>query len=100
MGATGIVRRIDDLGRIVIPREIRNRLLIDEGDPLEIFIKDNEIVLKRYTPDYDFNCMITDLERRFNLATEIVGHKNTKEIKQRFIEIKSLWNDTNFEELK
>ena len=51
MKATGIVRRIDDLGRIVIPREVRKSLRIKEGDPLEIFItKDGEVVLKKYQP--------------------------------------------------
>ena len=51
MKATGIVRRIDDLGRVVIPKEIRRNLRIREGDPLEIFIeKDGEIILKKYSP--------------------------------------------------
>ena len=49
MKATGIVRRIDDLGRIVVPREVRRQLKIKEGDPLEIFLtKDGEIILKPY----------------------------------------------------
>jgi AbrB family transcriptional regulator (stage V sporulation protein T) len=49
--ATGIVRRIDDLGRVVIPKEIRRTLRIREGDPLEIFTdKDGEIILKKYSP--------------------------------------------------
>lgn len=51
MKETGIVRRIDDLGRVVIPKEIRRNLRIREGDPLEIFIdKDGEIILKKYSP--------------------------------------------------
>ena len=51
MKATGVVRRIDDLGRIVIPKEIRKTLRIKEGDPLEIFTdKDGEIILKKYSP--------------------------------------------------
>lgn len=51
MRATGIVRRIDDLGRVVIPREIRKTLRIKEGDPLEIFTtKDGEVVFKKYQP--------------------------------------------------
>ena len=51
MKATGIVRRIDELGRIVVPKEIRRVLRIREGDPLEIFTdKDGEIVLKKYSP--------------------------------------------------
>lgn len=51
MKATGIVRRIDDLGRIVIPKEIRRTLRIREGDPLEIFVdRDGEVILKKYSP--------------------------------------------------
>jgi len=50
MKATGIVRRIDDLGRVVIPKEIRRTLRIREGDPLEIFTdKDGEVVFKKYS---------------------------------------------------
>lgn len=51
MKATGIVRRIDDLGRIVIPKEIRKTFHIKESDPMEIFINGNgEIILKKYSP--------------------------------------------------
>jgi AbrB family transcriptional regulator (stage V sporulation protein T) len=51
MKATGIVRRIDDLGRVVIPKEIRRTLRIREGDPLEIYVdKDGEVILKKYSP--------------------------------------------------
>ena len=51
MKATGIVRRIDDLGRVVIPKEIRRTLRIREGDPLEIYTeKDGEVIFKKYSP--------------------------------------------------
>ncbi len=51
MKATGIVRRIDDLGRVVVPKEIRRTLRIREGDPMEIFTNhDGEIILKKYSP--------------------------------------------------
>ncbi len=51
MKATGVVRRIDDLGRIVIPKEIRKTLRIKEGDPLEVFTdKEGEVILKKYSP--------------------------------------------------
>ena len=51
MKATGIVRRIDDLGRVVIPKEIRRSMRVKEGDPLEIFTtNDGGIVLKKYSP--------------------------------------------------
>ena len=51
MKATGIVRRIDDLGRIVVPKEIRRTIRIREGEPMEIFTgRDGEIILKKYSP--------------------------------------------------
>ena len=51
MKATGIVRRIDDLGRVVIPKEIRRTLRIREGAPLEIYTgKDGEVIFKKYSP--------------------------------------------------
>ena len=51
MKATGIVRRVDDLGRIVIPKEIRRTLKIREGDPLEIYTDgDGEVIFKKYSP--------------------------------------------------
>lgn len=54
MKATGIVRRIDDLGRVVIPKEIRRTLRIREGDPLEIFTdREGEVILKKYSPIAD-----------------------------------------------
>ena len=50
MKATGIIRRIDDLGRIVIPKEIRRKLKINEGENIEIYIEDEEkIILKKYS---------------------------------------------------
>lgn len=64
MKATGIVRRIDDLGRVVIPKEIRRTLRIREGDPLEIFTeKDGEVIFKKYSPMgdlTDFAAQIVD----------------------------------------
>lgn len=52
--ATGIVRRIDDLGRVVIPKEVRKTLRIREGEPLEIFVESSgEVILKKYSPISD-----------------------------------------------
>ena len=60
MKATGVVRRIDDLGRIVIPKEIRRNLKIRDGESLEIFVNGTDIVLKKFSimrnvDDYAFN---------------------------------------------
>ena len=68
MKATGIVRRIDDLGRVVIPKEIRRTMRIREGDPLEIFTdKDGELIFKKYSPVgelSDFAAQICDSLRK------------------------------------
>ena len=68
MKATGIVRRIDDLGRVVIPKEIRRTMRIREGDPLEIFTdKDGELIFKKYSPIGelgDFAGQLCDSPRR------------------------------------
>lgn len=54
MKATGILRRIDGLGRVVIPMEIRNKLNISQNDPLEIHVEGASIVLRKYEPDCTF----------------------------------------------
>lgn len=50
MKATGVVRRIDDLGRVVLPKELRYTMGIETGDALEVFVMGNDIVLKKYHP--------------------------------------------------
>jgi transcriptional pleiotropic regulator of transition state genes len=50
MKATGIVRKVDQLGRVVIPKELRKILNIEEGTPLEIFVNEDEIILRKYAP--------------------------------------------------
>ena len=61
MKATGAVRRIDDLGRIVIPKEIRKVLRIKEGDPIEIFTgREGEVILKKYSPIGELSEFATD----------------------------------------
>ena len=72
MKATGVVRRIDDLGRIVIPREIRRTLRIKEGDPLEIFTeKEGDIILKKYSPIGELSNFATEYVESLN---KITGH--------------------------
>lgn len=48
MKATGIIRRIDDLGRVVIPKEIRRSMKLREGDPLELYIEDDKVIFRKY----------------------------------------------------
>ena len=60
MKSTGITRRIDDLGRIVIPKEIRKNLKIKENEVLEIFINNDEIILKKFSPFNDSEKVLSD----------------------------------------
>ena len=72
MKATGIVRRIDDLGRIVIPKEIRRTLRIRESDPLEIFTdREGEIILKKYSPIGE---MTTFARQYAESLSQVSGH--------------------------
>ncbi len=72
MKATGIVRRIDDLGRIVIPKEIRRVLHIKESDPIEIFTdKEGQIVLKKYSPIGE---MTTFAKQYAESLAQVSGH--------------------------
>jgi AbrB family transcriptional regulator (stage V sporulation protein T) len=62
MKATGIVRRVDELGRVVLPKELRRTLEIREGDPMEIFTDhDGEIILKKYDTRREVGEKISDL---------------------------------------
>ncbi len=66
MRTTGVVRRIDDLGRIVIPKEMRRTLRIHDGESLEIFVEDEMIALKKYSSMSDLNDISNDLSNTIN----------------------------------
>lgn len=66
MKATGIVRRVDDLGRIVIPKELRRTMGIKEGDPLELFTEDGFIVFRKY----DITHSVSDVVGRLKECVE------------------------------
>jgi AbrB family transcriptional regulator (stage V sporulation protein T) len=72
MKATGIVRRIDDLGRVVIPKEIRRTLRIRDGDPLEIYVDhEGEVILKKYSPISELGDFAKEYAESLN---ETLGH--------------------------
>jgi len=71
MKPTGIVRRLDNLGRIVMPKELRRTLHIRDGDPLEIFVDGNSMMLRKYAPKGEFGGFTQDYA--ITLAT-VTGH--------------------------
>ncbi len=85
MKATGIVRRIDDLGRIVIPKEIRRTLRIRESDPLEIFTdREGEIILKKYSPIGE---MTTFAKQYAESLAQVSGHTAMVADRDQFIAV-------------
>ena len=87
MKHTGIIRRIDDLGRVVIPKEIRRTLNIREGDPLEIFTDNGSVTFKKYIPSNAYKSRIDQLK------VEILGDPelhNRKDIVLKLAEVYDL----------
>lgn len=76
MKATGIVRRVDDLGRVVIPKEIRRTMNIREGEALEIFIEDKKVIFQKYLPSEE-NLSEASAEWVKSYAKEIVFVNST-----------------------
>ena len=72
MRATGIVRRIDDLGRVVIPKEIRRTMRIREGDPLEIYTdREGEVIFKKYSPIGEMNSFASQYAEALHRTAEL-----------------------------
>lgn len=83
MKATGIIRRVDDLGRIVIPKEVRRQLNIAEGTPMELYMEGNKVIFQKYFPGTDLAKSVDDLRAAFleteehfdfEIATKIKDH--------------------------
>jgi len=99
MKATGIVRRVDDLGRILIPKEIRKKFMIYEGTPLEIFFEEDAIVFKKYeTEECTFDA-ITNLESYINEDTTLDSQCKVN-LFQKIKEIKGIINEEKGEKSK
>lgn len=68
MKSTGIVRKVDELGRVVMPAELRKKLRINEGDPMEVYIDGDKIILKKYQPNME--CIVTGEVSEDNLVLQ------------------------------
>lgn len=78
MKTTGIIRRVDELGRIMLPKDVRRQMQIGEYTPLEIFVSDEGILLKKYSPEKPLADMVRQLrvsveETSIDLGPEIAG---------------------------
>lgn len=95
INGTGIIRRVDDLGRIVLPKEVRRKVGISEGTPMEIFTSDEGIVLKKYDSEY----VLSDIAQNLMETTEDMcvdlGPKKTEDIRRHIREIQKLLKQGN-----
>lgn len=82
MKSTGVVRKVDELGRLVLPIELRRSLGINDKDPLEIYVEDDKIVLKKYVPDTEREEVKKGLQNFHRLSK-----KQRKDILDRAIKI-------------
>ncbi len=115
MQETGIVRRIDELGRVVVPKEIRKTLRIREGDPLEIYLDKDRLVLKKYSPVNSVSslavavangieevlgkkCLITDTDNVLYISKgkqkELIGRSISKQMEE-VLESRKSVNESN-----
>ncbi len=95
MKATGVVRRIDDLGRVVIPKEIRKTLRIKEGDPLEIFTdREGQVILKNILQLANYQNLLLDMQKLLLKQQGILHVLQTKIQLLLFLVVlkKNIWN--------
>lgn len=79
MKSTGIVRKVDELGRVVIPIELRNKLGIEEKDPIEIYVDGSSVILKKYEP----NCIFCGSTKKLvEYKDKLVCEKCCEKLKQ------------------
>lgn len=90
MKATGIVRRVDDLGRVVIPKEIRRTLKISEGCPMEIIPTNEGILLKKYLPGGSLSDLLSTLKEEVEDMCRDLGPERTGDIRRHIYEIQKV----------
>lgn len=95
MNATGIIRRVDDLGRIVLPREVRRQFVISEGTPMELFVSAEGILLKKYYPENKLSSMAANLQEAVEEMCVGLGPEKTGDIRRHIREIQMLLNKQN-----
>ena len=90
MNATGIIRRVDDLGRVVIPKEVRRKVGISEGTPMEIFVSAEGIMLKKYHTENELLNMTENLKEALEDMCVDLGPEKTGNIRSHIREIQIL----------
>ena len=92
MRVTGIVRRVDDIGRVMIPKEIRRILSVNEGTPLEIFIDGEGILLKKYPTEEDIQRNINILDEVIQEHSQELGIAKTRDLRRLIKDMQTILN--------
>lgn len=95
MKPTGIIRRVDDLGRIVLPKEIRRKVGISEGTPMEIFVTTEGVLLKKYYTESELSDIVQNLSDAVDDACIDLGAEMTGNIRRHIREIQMLLKPQN-----
>lgn len=90
MKATGIIRRVDDLGRIVIPKEIRRTLGVSEGTPMELFTEDGKLIVQKYEVGMCIEDRLNELQNTFLEFKEDLDHEAEKVIGEHIEELSKI----------
>jgi len=90
MKGTGIVRRIDEMGRVVLPKEIRRTLTINESDSLEIYVEGNEIILNKYSTEESIINTLENLDEILQEHEGKLGILKTQELKKLIEDMKDI----------
>ena len=98
MKTTGVIRRIDDLGRIVIPKEIRKNLRVCEGDSLEILVDNNQIILNKYSIIDNMSVVAKKIVDSDAIGSIILNDSNISDFDRNIIRFISIFFIKNIEE--
>ncbi len=93
MKATGIVRRVDDLGRIVIPKEIRRRLGILEGTPMELFVGDGKVIFQKYNISECLMERIEELQKSIYEDEVMFGNEKVRKAEEHIKALKEIFKE-------
>lgn len=88
MKATGIIRRVDDLGRILIPKEVRRTIGITEGTPLELFIDKEQVIFKKYISEEGLKDRLRELTDAFYECSGYLDKETIEKIEKSIMDLK------------
>ena len=92
MRATGMIRRVDELGRIVLPKEIRRTMSIPDGTPMEILIENDQVILRKYISEEEVLEKLNMFEKQLELESEDMDLQKVKVIKKQIRDIRAMLN--------